>query len=45
MPREKLVKWNPDIVETFREVFFNKLRAMRGFYKIMQGNKARARRR
>jgi hypothetical protein len=34
MPREELVKWNPDIVETFREVFFNKLRAMREFYKL-----------
>jgi hypothetical protein len=45
MPREELVKWNPDIIETFGEAFFNKLRAMREFYKVMQGNKARARRR
>jgi hypothetical protein len=42
MPEEELAKWDPNVLDTFKEILINNLKGMEEFYKAMQGKSAKA---
>ncbi len=42
MPEEELAKWDPNVLDTFKEILINNLKGMEEFYRAMQGKSAKA---
>jgi DNA modification methylase len=42
MSEEELAKWDPNVIETFKEILLDNLKGMEEFYKVMRNKKAKA---